>query len=151
MELSLKYALECNGAAACEELLREADRALEKAKEQEAARARLKIWVGKTCEHGKRPCSQRLRTRREELREQNEEVFYHKNCVQNMAPMLMSSDDPDILGKAHGALDKATNRSCYGIKGLQKKLEFMPSGSEVGSITGDGLHKQQAGKRGAIA
>jgi hypothetical protein len=43
--------------------------------------------------------------------------------------MLMGSDNPDILGRYYLALDEAmeaTNRSCYRIKGHQKKLKFMP-------------------------
>ncbi len=57
----------------------------------------------------------------EESRELNKEVLCNKNCVQNMAQMLMSSDDPDVLGRAHVAMDeanRAANRSCYRMKGL---------------------------------
>jgi hypothetical protein len=34
-----------------------------------------------------------------ELRELNKEVLHNKNFTQNMAQMLMGSDDPDILEK----------------------------------------------------
>jgi hypothetical protein len=39
---NLKHARECKGTAACRELLKEADDALERAREQEAAETRLK-------------------------------------------------------------------------------------------------------------
>jgi hypothetical protein len=40
---NLKFAWQCKGSAACSELLRETDEALEKAREQEAAKMRFKI------------------------------------------------------------------------------------------------------------
>jgi hypothetical protein len=42
-----------------------------------------------------------------ELRKLNEGSFNNKNCVQNIAYMLMSFDSPDISGRSRTASEEA--------------------------------------------
>jgi hypothetical protein len=47
-------------------------------------------------------------------------------------------DDPDVSSQAQSAVEEANevaNHSCHKIMRLWKKLQFMPIGSKVGSIT----------------
>jgi hypothetical protein len=58
--------------------------------------------------------------------------------LQNMAQMLLTRDDPDILICAQLALDKANeaaNNSCVQITDICKRLEFLPTDTEAESIT----------------
>ncbi len=125
-EEARKLRWECKGTAECQEPLKEEDKALE----QETAKMRLKIlesrW-NKLVNIAETMQSEVENKMGEELSELNEEVPY-SNCVQIMA-----------LDKAN----EAANRRCYRIEGLRKKLEFMPIGSEAGSTTGGGFHKQK--------
>jgi hypothetical protein len=42
-------------------------------------------------------------------------MFVEKKNIQNMAQMLMYSDDPDILERAHVALDEANEATTVGV------------------------------------
>jgi hypothetical protein len=138
-DTNLKFAWVCKGSAACGELLKEADEASEKAREQGAAKMRLK-----TIEDGKDKLFNLADTvykeaedkTQEEFIELGEEVLYNKGNILNIAQMLLTADDPDILVlvRVHLALDKgnkAANNSCVWITGLHKRLEFLPRDSET--------------------
>jgi hypothetical protein len=63
--------------------------------------------------------------------------------------MLLIADDPNILARAQLAMEKfnkAANNSCIQITGLCKRLEFLPTDSEAGSISRPGSvqeHRRQ--------
>jgi hypothetical protein len=86
----------------------------------------------------------------EELIKLNEEILYNKGYIQNMAQTFMTTDNSDMLVRAQVALNeanKATNNSCIRIIGLRKKLEFLLTGSEAGSVTGGQHTPREADSR----
>jgi hypothetical protein len=134
---SQKYVWECRGAAACEELLNEADEILAK-----AAETQMKI-----VENGQ----DKLVNLEEALQSEAEDISGEELIeLKTMAQMLMSSDGLDILRRARVVFDEANeaeNRSFYQIDGLRRRLIFI-TGSEAGSIMRERPHGQKTDKRG---
>jgi GTP cyclohydrolase I len=136
--------------AACENLLKLADEALDRAREQETAGTNLKILENawdKLKTIAKNVFSETDEKLKGELTELNEEYSTcNKKCVQSMSKMLFSFDDLDMSGQAQAALeeDSEATRSCCKIRGLKKKLIFVPTGSEAG-ISVDADRSGQAG------
>ncbi len=92
-------------------MLREADEALEKARVQEATETRPKILKDgrdKLVNLADTMHEEAEDKTHEELIKLNEEILYNKGNIQNMAQMLLISDDPDILIQAQLALDEAS-------------------------------------------
>jgi hypothetical protein len=134
------YSWECKGAATYGNLLIEADGTLGRAREQEAAETRLKILEDGRDKPVNLADAMLLEAENrtgEEIIELKDEILYEGN-LQNMAQMLMSPDNLDRRVHAQVALEEvneAANNSRIRIFGLRKKLELLPTGSEVGSIT----------------
>jgi hypothetical protein len=73
----------------------------------------------------------------QKTKEINKNVLNNKGYVQTKTQMIMSSSDLQVAEQAFAALDEASksaNWSTYNIRKIQKKLYFIPIGSEGSSI-----------------
>jgi hypothetical protein len=77
--------------------------------------------------------------------------LYNKENLENVAQMLLTTDNPDIiLIQAQLALVEANigiYNSCAHIIDLRKRLELLPTDSEAGIIIGGGPQPKNSGKK----
>ncbi len=110
-----------------------ADQALDRAKEQEAAEKHLKILESgrnnlvNIAEIEHKEAEKRSEV---ELIEMSKYMLYNKGCVQKMAQIFLDSGDPEVAHRAFKALKEATDLR------LQKRPDYMPTGSKADSILG---------------
>jgi hypothetical protein len=84
----------------------------------------------------------------EELSKLNDEVVHCRKCIQNMTKVLIYFCGIEISDKASSTLEEANeaaNKSCHGIRGFCKKLNFGPTSSDEGNITGENTPEQAVG------
>jgi hypothetical protein len=94
---------------------------------------RKQSWKG----NGTAACEKSLKLADQTLDKAREKNL--RRHTQSMAQMLVGFDDPNVTERTCAALEEAieaTNRSSSKIKGLRKKLKFIPSSSESGSVNG---------------
>ncbi len=139
------------GRDVCWNLQKEAEAALKKAKEKEAAETRWQIMeVGrdKIIVLAQAAQDEAEERSRDELIDLGSEVLYIKGNVLSMVHMLQGTTNPDITVRAQKALDEATEaagNSCGCLVNLRTRLELLSTDSEAGSFLGS----RQTRQRGA--
>ncbi len=71
-----------------------------------------------------------------ELNDMMAQVQFDTDWSQRMTKMLIESRDPELVSRAqgHAGSTVAAQRSCSKLRVLQKKLDFLQSVSQAGSI-----------------
>jgi hypothetical protein len=112
------------GQDACEDLLKEAEKALKKAKEREATETMLKIMEArrdKLVVLADAVQDEAEERSRDELIDLGKEFLHNIENMLSMAKMLRGIKDPDITVRAQKALDgttEATSKCCICLAGF---------------------------------